>query len=166
MTNDDEESLRKRQAANRAAVDALDRDSGHTAQERKAFFKDIYRHADGDPGMVPWADLAAKAKLHEWLVRHGGGDKLTAIDIACGLGDNAEALSKAGYITTAFDLSDHAIRWAQKRFPESRVHYTTADLFDLPAAWQGAFDVVNECYTLQSFSPDMLEDTARPSPRW
>lgn len=161
MTPEEEKMLRERQAANRHSVNALDRDSGHTAPERKAFFKDVYRRAEGDPGMVPWADLAAKAKLHEWLVRHKGGGTLAAIDIACGLGDNAEALADAGYVTTAFDLSDHAIRWAQKRFPDSQVTYTTADLFELPEAWKGAFDVVNECYTLQSLSPDMLEDTAR-----
>jgi len=140
--------------------EAKDRE-GETLPERRSFFKDIYRRAEGDPGQIPWADLAAKATLHEWLVKHPGNGKLSAIDIACGLGDNAEALAEAGYETTAFDLSDHAIRWAQKRFPDSPVRYTTADLFHLQEDWQGSFDLVNECYTLQSLSPDMLEDTAR-----
>lgn len=134
---------------------------GESLPERRSFFKDIYRRAEGDPGQIPWADLAAKATLHEWLVKHPGRKRLSAIDIACGLGDNAEALAAAGYETTAFDLSDHAIRWAQKRFPTSPVRYTTADLFHLPEEWRGAFDLVNECYTLQSLSPDMLEDTAK-----
>lgn len=160
MTIDDEKSLRERQSANRSAVDALEEGSSHTAPERKAFFKDVYRRAEGDPGMVPWADLKAKATLHEWLVKHPANGDLSAVDIACGLGDNAEALAEAGYVTTAFDLSDHAIRWAQKRFPDSPVTYTTADLFELPQEWRGAFDLVNECYTLQSLSPDMLDETA------
>ncbi|MCI5077205.1 class I SAM-dependent methyltransferase [Oricola sp.] len=134
-------------------------EEGHSLPERRDFFKDIYRRADGDPGQIPWAELAAKAKLNEWLMRHPGEGR-TAIDIACGLGDNAEALAKAGYLTTAFDLSEHAIRWAKKRFPDSLVHYETADLFSLPQAWRGAFDLVNECYTLQSLSPDMLPETA------
>lgn len=133
---------------------------GETLPERKAFFKDIYRRADGDPGMVPWADLAAKAKLHEWLVRNPGTEDLAAIDIACGLGDNAEALAAAGYATTAFDLSDHAIRWARKRFPDSPVDYRTADLFNLPEVWREHFDLVNECYTLQSMAPGTLPETA------
>lgn len=133
---------------------------GESLPERRGFFKDIYRRADGDPGKVPWADLAAKATLHEWLVKNPGNGKLSAIDVACGLGDNAEALAAAGYRTTAFDLSDHAIRWAQKRFPDSPVQYAAADLFDLPEEWRGTFDLVNECYTLQSLSPDMLEETA------
>jgi SAM-dependent methyltransferase len=133
---------------------------GETLPERKAFFKDIYRRADGDPGMVPWADLVAKAKLHEWLVRNPGKEESTALDVACGLGDNAEALAAAGYATTAFDLSDHAIRWARKRFPNSPVDYRTADLFNLPEAWREHFDLVNECYTLQSMTPGMLPETA------
>lgn len=139
--------------------EAEDKEGG-SLPERRAFFKDIYRRAGDDARQVPWADLAAKAKLNEWLVRNPGGG-LTAIDIACGLGDNAEALARAGYDTTAFDLSDHAIRWAKKRFPNTTVDYTTADLFALPDEWRGAFDLVNECYTLQSLSPDMLEETAR-----
>lgn len=133
---------------------------GETLSERRSFFKDIYRRAHGDPGQIPWADLKAKATLHEWLVKHPGNGKLSAVDIACGLGDNAEALAAAGYKTTAFDLSEHAIRWAQKRFPDSMVDYMTADLFALPEDWKGAFDLVNECYTLQSLAPDMLEETA------
>ena len=110
--------------------------------------------------MVPWADLAAKAKLNLWLTDHKGDGERTAIDVACGLGDNAEALARAGYRTTGFDLSEHAIDWAQKRFPDTTVHYTTADLFHLPAEWNEAFDLVNECYTLQSMSPSMLDETA------
>ena len=93
MMVEDEKSLRERQIANREAVDALEEGSSHTVAERKTFFKDVYRRAEGDPGMVPWADLAAKAKLHEWLLRHKGDGTLTAVDIACGLGDNAEALA-------------------------------------------------------------------------
>ncbi|MFZ2100767.1 MAG: class I SAM-dependent methyltransferase [Oricola sp.] len=129
--------------------------------ERYEFFKDIYRRAEGDSGMVPWADLAAKATLHEWLVKHPGDGNMTAIDVACGLGDNAEALAHAGYITSAFDLSPHAVDWARKRFPDSRVHYEAADLFALPERWMAAFDLVNECYTLQSMPPEMLDRTAK-----
>jgi len=160
MNGDEHRDLRERQAANREKVDSLDRDSAHTQSERHEFFKEVYRRAEGDPGMVPWADLAAKAKLHEWLLRHKGDGVATAVDVACGLGDNAEALAEAGYVTTGFDLSEQAIRWARKRFPDSPVEYRTADLFELPPEWKGAFDLVNECYTLQSLHPSMLDRTA------
>ena len=141
-------------------TDGPDDREGETLPERREFFKDIYRRAHGDAGQIPWADLAAKAVLHEWLVKNPGSEKHSAIDVACGLGDNAEALAEAGYRTTAFDLSEHAVDWARKRFPDSPVDYTTADLFALPEEWKGAFDLVNECYTLQSLSPDMLKETA------
>ena len=35
----------------------------------------------------------------------------------------------------------------------------TANLFEQPTSWQGGFDLVNECYTLQALPPQMLEKT-------
>ena len=43
-----------------------------------------------------------------------------------------------------------AIAWAKQRFPNSSVNYVTADLFNLPAGWKGAFDVVFEFRTVQA----------------
>ena len=74
-----------------------------------------------------------------------------AIDIGCGLGDNAAAIAAQGWRTTAFDLSPRAIGWAQSRFPA--VDFRAADLFQPPPEWHGAFDLVHECYTLQAL-PD------------
>ncbi|MCC2110552.1 MAG: class I SAM-dependent methyltransferase, partial [Hyphomicrobiales bacterium] len=68
------------------------------------------------------------------------------------LGDNAEAIALAGWATTAFDLSPRAIGWARERFPERRVDYRVADLSALPPEWAGAFDLVHECYTIQSLT--------------
>ncbi|MFT4097008.1 MAG: class I SAM-dependent methyltransferase [Rhodoblastus sp.] len=81
---------------------------------------------------------------------------LRALDVGCGLGDNAEALAAAGAKTTAFDLSENAIRWAKRRFPGTAVDYRAADLFDPPADWPGAFDLVHECYTLQALPNRLL----------
>jgi SAM-dependent methyltransferase len=105
---------------------------------------------------VPWADLAPKAELVDWLAAHPGEGQL-AVDVGCGLGDNAEALALAGYRTTGFDLSPKAVAWARQRFPQSAVDYCAADLFDLPADWLGRFDLVHECYTLQALSGDLRE---------
>ena len=77
-----------------------------------------------------------------------------AIDIGCGLGDNAEALSDAGYDVTAFDLSQTAATWARQRHDKTRVNYHAADLFDLPEEWTAAFDLVHECYTIQALKHD------------
>jgi 2-polyprenyl-3-methyl-5-hydroxy-6-metoxy-1,4-benzoquinol methylase len=153
-TNFDE----RRQAA-RERMQEIEARTGKDAGGRGAFFNAVYEQAEGDAAAVPWVDLAPKAHLVQWLEANNGFG-LSALDIACGLGDNAEALAAAGYRTTAFDLADDAIAWARQRFPDSEVEYTTADLFDPPAEWGGAFDLVNECYTLQALPPGMLEQTA------
>nr|WP_155190619.1 class I SAM-dependent methyltransferase [Roseibium denhamense] len=145
----------RRQAA-RDRIDALTGAKGGDADDRLAWFHTVYKEANGDPAAVPWADLAPKAALTEWLA-NAPGTGLTAIDIGCGLGDNAEALSAAGYRTTAFDVSSDAVSWAKKRFPGSAVAYHAADLFDLPATWTAAFDLAHECYTIQALDGDLRE---------
>ncbi|MCB1384389.1 MAG: class I SAM-dependent methyltransferase [Nitratireductor sp.] len=162
------QSFRARRDKARADLDAIDRGSVHDGPERKAFFNTVYARAGGDAAQVPWADLAPKRELLQWLEQNSGissssasGALKTAIDIACGLGDNAEALAAAGYRTSAFDLSRDAIDWARRRFPDSAVEYRQADLFDLPTEWRGAFDLIHECYTLQSMPPEMIDRVAR-----
>lgn len=124
--------------------------------DRSKFFDAIYDTSDGDPAGVPWADLKPKEKLAEWLAENPGEGR-QAVDIACGLGDNAEALAGAGYATTAFDFSSKAIEWARQRFPDSPVNYRVANLLEPPAEWIGSFDLVNECYTIQSMPPPLHE---------
>lgn len=146
--NDEEE--RRRRAALTARVDAIDR----KAPSRAAFFDAVYRSAGADAGLVPWADQKPKERLAAWLAGNPGAGR-AAIDVACGLGDNAEALAEAGWRTTAFDLSERAVAWARERFPGSTVDYRVADLMALPAPWTGAFDLVHECYTIQSVPGEM-----------
>jgi SAM-dependent methyltransferase len=122
-----------------------------------SWFDALYADAGGDPARVPWADLAPKQGLPEWLSRHPG-ERRRALDVGCGLGDNAEAIAAAGYATTAFDLSDHAVAWARRRFPQSPVTYLNANLFDAPAEWGGAFDLVHECFTLQALEGAMRRE--------
>lgn len=158
MSGGDDDFMRRREAA-RGIVNALDRDRVRDAPERAEFFNAVYERAEGDAAFVPWADLEPKPQLLQWLADHPGEGR-RAIDIACGLGDNAEALATAGYRTTAFDLAVGAVEWARRRFPRSAVDYRVADLLDPPADWIGAFDLVHECYTLQSVPPQMLDRLA------
>lgn len=152
---------RRRDAA-RERLDALFGAKGGNRADRSAWFDAVYETADGDPAAVPWADLAPKAELETWLATHPGeglaGERLEAIDVGCGLGDNAEAIAAAGYRTTAFDLSETAIEWAKARFPQSPVAYRAASLFDSPDEWLGRFDLVHECYTLQALHGEMREE--------
>ena len=163
---DDPAFLERREGA-KAEINALDHDKVHDEPGRKAFFNDVYARAGGDAAFVPWADLKPKKQLVQWLEKNPGISSVEtssripkAIDIACGLGDNAEAIAAAGYGTTAFDLSADAIAWAKRRFPESRVKYRQADLFAPPEEWPENFDLVHECFTLQALPPEMLEKTA------
>ena len=55
--------------------------------------------------------------------------------VACGLGDDAEALAAAGWRVTAFDISPAAIAWCRERFPASPVDYQVQDLSAVPSSW-------------------------------
>lgn len=116
------------------------------------FFESLYRGADGDAESVPWAAMAPNSFISDWVEGYTGpvGD---AIVVASGLGDDAEALSRTGWSVTAFDIAPTAIDWCATRFPDTTVDYVVADLFDLPAAWLGAFSLVVEVFTIQSFPP-------------
>src|SRR3954469_8102730 len=76
------------------------------------WFEPLYASAAGDASVIPWADLRPNLSLLRWLnstkVR---GDGRRALDVGCGLGDNAEALAAAGFHVTAFDVSPSAIAW-------------------------------------------------------
>jgi 2-polyprenyl-3-methyl-5-hydroxy-6-metoxy-1,4-benzoquinol methylase len=74
----------------------------------------------------------------------------TVLVVACGLGDDAEEVSRRGFGVTAFDLVPAAIAHCRARFPDSAVDYQVADVFRLPAEWSQAFDLVVEVRTLQS----------------
>ncbi len=113
------------------------------------WFDPLYAQADGDATQVPWALSGPAPALADWLTRNRGQGR-SAVVVGCGLGDDAEALAAAGFEVTAFDVAKSAIAWAKQRFPHSPVTYAAADLFDLPADWQGKFDLVFEFRTLQA----------------
>ncbi len=114
------------------------------------WFDSIYTDAQGDHTKVFWADLEANPYLLAWLKECSQTTKgKKAIVIGCGVGDDSEALSAAGYEVTAFDISAEAIRLCTNRYPETRVDYLVADLFDYPPQWKADFDLVYECNTIQ-----------------
>lgn len=113
------------------------------------WFDSIYTDAEGDYRSVFWADLEPNPYLLKWLkssLKHTGHK---AVVIGCGVGDDAEALSAAGYHVTAFDISPEAIRLCKNRYPDTKVKYLIADLFDYPLQWAENFDLVYECNTIQ-----------------
>ena len=117
--------------------------------------ENVYRAARGNINAVFWADLVPNPYLVSWLADHPPTEGApNAVTIGCGLGDDAEFLSSRGYRVTAFDISPTAIRMCRERFPNSPVDYIVADLFDHPPAWQGGFDLIFECNTIQILPGD------------
>jgi SAM-dependent methyltransferase len=115
------------------------------------WFEVLYKEAEQGKSIVPWADRGASLGLIEfWRTNPQATDGKKALVIACGLGDDAEQLAAWGFATTAFDISETAIRTAHTRFPQSEVDYRVADLFQPPAEWEQNFDFVLEANTVQA----------------
>jgi len=124
------------------------------AGDPTGWFETIYREAGGDPGVIPWANLAPNPHLQRWLARAELPPGGRALVIGCGLGDDAEALATRGVGVSAFDVAPTAIHWARRRFPASAVEYRVADLFAPPPEWRQAFDLVVEINTVQALPLD------------
>jgi 2-polyprenyl-3-methyl-5-hydroxy-6-metoxy-1,4-benzoquinol methylase len=158
-----DKNFAERRTAARERLDAIDphkRPDGVAADpHRREWFEAVYELAADDPAGVPWAGLAPHPVLAQWLAARSL-DGLRALDVGCGLGDNAEALAAAGARVTAFDLVPRAVEWAKRRFPRSVVDYRAADLFEAPPEWRGAFDLVHELYTLQALPEALLPQAA------
>jgi 2-polyprenyl-3-methyl-5-hydroxy-6-metoxy-1,4-benzoquinol methylase len=119
------------------------------------WFDTIYKSAQGDYRKVFWADLEPSPYLIDWL-ENNKIKKSTkkAIVVGCGVGDDAEALSKYDFDVTAFDISPSAIELCKKRYPNSKVNYLVANLFEYDNSWFQNFDLVYECNTIQVLPGD------------
>ncbi|MDT7657836.1 MAG: hypothetical protein QOC67_5423 [Pseudonocardiales bacterium] len=129
------------------------------AGEPTAWFETLY--AGGRRGEInmPWDRAQPLPLLRDWLQAQGPGAERAAIVVGCGLGVDAQFVAAQGFRTTAFDISDTAIRTAQERYPDSPVDYRTADMLYLPPEWQQAFDLVVEIINIQAL-PVSLRDQA------
>ncbi len=126
------------------------------------WFETLYREVGGDWARVPWADLVPNPHLVEWLGADGGDRSARrALVVGCGLGDDAEAVAARGYRVVAFDVSPTAIEGCRRRYPDTRVDYRDADLFDPPVDWAGGFDLVVEVNTLQVLPDDRRAEAMR-----
>jgi SAM-dependent methyltransferase len=126
-----------------------------------AWFDELYREAEAGVAIVPWDDRAPNPQLTRWLDEHParvrGGAR--ALDVGCGLGDNAAELARRGMQVTAFDVSPAAVRAAQARF--ETIRFEVADALALPEEWRAAFALVVEVYTLQVLPPGPRAQAAR-----
>jgi SAM-dependent methyltransferase len=141
----------KREEARRLARESIGRG------DPIGWFEELYRRAGSDFACVPWADLAPNPFLLEWLASPAARERPArerGLVVGCGFGDDAEALAAASYDVTAFDVSPTAVEGCRARFPGSAVRYVVADALAPPPAWERAFDLVLEAYTLQVLPPD------------
>jgi SAM-dependent methyltransferase len=122
------------------------------------WFDRLYAAGAAGEVSMPWSRQTPHPLLEPRSQRLDGRAR-RAIVVGCGLGADAEHVATLGYHTVAFDISESAIRGAQLRYPDSSVHYQTADLLDPPTAWIRAFDLVVEVITVQAL-PDPLRRTA------
>lgn len=135
-------------------MDPRDVDASRFAGEALAkgdptgWFEPLYAAASGGGAVVP------HGLLPEWA-RDVDGSGRSALVVGCGYGRDAEFIASLGFRTTAFDISETAIRDARERHTGSAVEYVTADLLDPPPEWIGGFDFVLESITVQSMPPSL-----------
>jgi SAM-dependent methyltransferase len=128
-----------------------------------AYFEELYRDADGDPGRVPWADQRANPAMTAWLNCEAPGlirPGASVVVVGCGLGDDVRDLCDRGYGATGFDVSPTAVQWARTRHPSLADHFMVADLFSPPSGLIRRADLVIEINTIQSFHPTLRERAA------
>ncbi|WP_027342246.1 class I SAM-dependent methyltransferase [Hamadaea tsunoensis] len=115
------------------------------------WFEPLYADAGHGRAVVPWDAGGPSPYLTEWARAAGlDGKGAPALVVGCGLGDDAAYVAGLGFSVTAFDISPTAVEQARERFPDSAVRFEVADLFDLPAAWRQAYDLVIEIFTVQA----------------
>ena len=122
------------------------------------WFEELYAGAGRNSEEIPWAKMEANPKMIEWIAERS---EITgrALVVGCGLGDDAEWLSAAGFDVTAFDLSQSSIDWCHERFPQSSVNYCVGDLLAPEEEWLEVYDLVVEIHILQAI-PDSIRDAA------
>lgn len=120
------------------------------------WFDALYKEADGNNEVIPWADLEPNRYFKAWAEKaelKGGGRK--ALVVGCGLGDDAVYIDDLGFDVTAFDISPTAIDWAKKLHVDREIQFEVADLFQPYRGWLGKFDFVLEVYTIQPLPLEM-----------
>ncbi|WP_146201700.1 class I SAM-dependent methyltransferase [Sediminitomix flava] len=123
------------------------------------WFEKLYSESSEEGEGVPWANMDTHPLFKSWISENPiSGIGKTALVVGCGMGDDAIELENAGFEVTAFDVSQTAIDFCKKRFPNSSVNFVQADLLEGVSEWHHKFDFVLEIFTIQALPPK-YEDT-------
>ena len=110
--------------------------------------------------------------LHDLLVELDGNPPFSVLVPGAGYGVDALAWARAGHRVTAVDIAPLAVSGMLERAQDAGVELTAleADLFDLPSALRGTFDVVWEqtCFcairpTERAAYVDAMHGTLKPA---
>jgi SAM-dependent methyltransferase len=124
------------------------------------WFEALYKEADGNNEIIPWADLEPNRYLRSWAEANDlAGNGRKALVVGCGLGDDARYLDDLGFNVTGFDISPTAIEWAKRIHSDRDIRFELMDLFHPFRRWLGAFEFVLEVYTIQPLPISMREKT-------
>ena len=138
-------------------------EAAETDGEPLRWFEELYAGANRNSNEIPWARMEPHPKMVEWIANQPDVQG-KALVIGCGLGDDAEWLSVAGFEVIAFDISESSIQWCKERFPSTAVDYIVADLLNPPKAWFNAFDLVVEIHILQAIPEEVRDPAAAQIP--
>lgn len=114
------------------------------------WFEEVYQKGKSEGLEIHWVSPETNPLVKEGCENQNlNGEDKKALVIGCGLGEDAEYLSRLGFSVDAFDFSPTAIQWCKEIYPQSQVNYFIADLLNLPKNIH-SYDFVLEIYTLQT----------------
>ena len=128
------------------------------AGDPTGWFEELYAGGESGRLTMPFSRRDPHPLLAEWAEARGlAGAGRRALIVGCGLGADAEYIAGRGFRTTAFDISEAAVRIARRRHEGSPVDYAVANLLDPPPGWARSFDLVVEIFTVQALPESVRE---------
>lgn len=120
-----------------------------TQETEWQYWEKRWRRAAED--VTPGSGLVAKADdwLERWLPLIRAREARTALDLGCGLGEDALQLHAAGLTVTGMDYSPAGIALAQRLHPE--ITFVQGDLREPLPFPDGSFDVIVSGFALHYF---------------
>lgn len=153
------------------ALDAFDDDSitvaGHQyptppwlpptdAPRTNDFWSQLYR--EGEP---PW-EQGHESKALPIVLPQLKLSKSRVLVLGCGSGHDAAYFASQGHTVTAVDFSAEAIERAKKLYGgRENLQFVESDIFKLPEAWAGQFDLIFEHTCYCAISPDRRNDLVK-----
>lgn len=128
--------------------------------EPKPNLESEYWNARYKTGDTPW-DIEKAHPAFKDLMPRLKLSKCRVLVLGCGNGHDAALLAKNGHHVTAVDGSLSALENAKKNYSSLNIEWIHADIFNLPAEYNQAFDLVLEHTCFCAVSPDLRQDLVK-----